>query len=365
MSKTYDVIILGAGINGVAIAKALSLEEQSVCIIDKSAIASGASSNSSRLIHGGLRYLEHFEFSLVKEALKDQKYLLQTYPDLVKLSPFYLPSYKPSSRPKWMIKIGMWLYSFFGSHTKDSEEVSKASFLKMFPCFKAERLNFVFKYYDAQTDDDALTTRIAAEAEQAGTHFKLLTHLLDIDLSNELIELKLEDETIKTPLLINATGAWIDEVNAKHSLPSRFSIEKLSGIHIEFEGRLTSAPLILETRSKRIIFILPQTDTTLIGTTERTEVKNIDDVRIDEEDITYLLEEINVYLNIPLLREDIIDTFIGVRPIIKTKKDPSKMSREYKLDLHQLDSKRVLHIYGGKLTTFHSLADKVVKKLKG
>ena len=166
----------------------------------------------------------------------------------------------------------MWLYSFFGSHTKDSEEVSKASFLKMFPCFKAERLNFVFKYYDAQTDDDALTTRIAAEAEQAGTHFKLLTHLLDIDLSNELIELKLEDETIKTPLLINATGAWIDEVNAKHSLPSRFSIEKLSGIHIEFEGRLTSATLILETRSKRIIFILPQTDTTLIGTTERTEV---------------------------------------------------------------------------------------------
>lgn len=363
MSENYDAIIIGAGINGVAVAKALALEGKTICVIDKSSIGAGASSRSSRLIHGGLRYLEHFEFALVKEALKDQKRLLELYPDLVELHPFYLPHYKNSKRPQWMIKLGLWLYSFFGFHQKSSKSVKKEDFLRDFPIFRQENLNYVYKYYDAMTQDLQLTSRIAQEAKDAGAIFKEHAKINGIDLKDKEILVSCDETLLQTPLLINATGAWIDEVNAKFHLPSRFSIEKLSGIHLVIDGLLVPQPLILETQGQRIIFILPQVNTTLIGTTERTETINIDDVSVNEVDVNYLLQEVNLYLKDPLEREDVMDVFIGVRPIIKTKKGPSKMSREYKLDLHHIDDKRILHVYGGKLTTFHSLSQKVLQTL--
>lgn len=364
MSENYDAIILGAGINGVAIAKALALEGKTVCVIDKQSIGWGASSRSSRLIHGGLRYLEHFEFSLVKEALHDQKRLLELYPDLVEVHPFYLPHYQNSSRPKWMIRLGLWLYSFFGSHTQSPQEVNKEAFLKNFPVFKPEGLNYVFKYYDAQTQDLQLTAQIANEAQDAGAIFKEHATIHDIELHDKQILVSCDETLLETPLLINATGAWIDEVNAQFHLPSRFTIEKLSGIHLIVNGLLTPEPLILETQSKRIIFILPQEDTTLIGTTERIETGAIDEVSVNEADVNYLIKEVNAYLKQPLIREEVMDVTIGVRPIIKTKKDPSKMSREYKLDLHHVGKeKRILHVYGGKLTTFHSLSQKALQRI--
>lgn len=365
MSENYDAIILGAGINGVAIAKALALEGKTVCVIDKSTIGAGASSASSRLIHGGLRYLEHFEFSLVKEALKDQERLLRLYPDLVELHPFYLPHYQSSKRPKWMIKIGLWLYSFFSKHHKASKEIAKEDFLKTFPVFKAQGLKFVYQYHDAMTQDLQLTACIAEEAKEAGAIFKENSKVNAIDLADKEILVSCDETLLQTPLLINATGAWIDEVNARFGLPSRFSIEKLSGIHLVIDGLLVPEPLILETQSKRIIFILPQVNTTLIGTTERVETQDIDAVSVNEVDVNYLLEEVNNYLNTPLQREDVMETLIGVRPIIKTKKDPSQMSREYKLDLHRIQNKKLMHVYGGKLTTFHSLSQKALKILKG
>jgi len=365
VSENYDAIILGAGINGVAIARALALEGKTICVIDKSSIGSGASSRSSRLIHGGLRYLEHFEFSLVKEALKDQKRLLELYPELVELHPFYLPHYKNSKRPQWMIKMGLWIYSFFGFHQESSKSVKKEDFLRDFPLFRQKNLKYVYKYYDAMTQDLALTARIAEEAKDAGAIFKENSKINGIDLADKEILVSCDETLLQSPLLINATGAWIDEVNTKFQLPSRFSIEKLSGIHLVIDGLLVPEPLILETQSQRIIFILPQINTTLIGTTERVETANIDEVSVNEADVNYLLKELNLYLEKPLVREDVMDVFIGVRPIIKTKKDPSKMSREYKLDLHQLGNKQLLHVYGGKLTTFNSLANKALEQLKG
>ncbi len=364
MSNHYDAVILGAGINGVAIAKALAQDGRSVCVIDKATIGCGASSHSSRLIHGGLRYLEHFEFALVKEALQDQHYLLENYPEILTLRPFYLPHYQHSRRAKWMIKIGLWLYGLFGQHHDKPSEVDTQSFASRFPAMKQQGLNYVYCYYDAQTDDLLLTKRIAWEAQNAGAVFKLNRKVHAIDMTGEYLQLSFGSTLIETPLLINATGAWIDEVNTTFHLPSRYSIEKLSGIHIVLNGLLVPEPLILETQTQRIIFILPQKDTTLIGTTERVETSNIDDVSVHEADVNYLIKEANNYLETPLTREDVIDTFIGVRPIIKTKKDPSKMSREYKLDIHKIRNNHLMHIYGGKLTTFHSLAQKALQRIK-
>lgn len=363
MQFKYDVVILGAGINGLAIAKAMAEKKKKVLVIEKNHIASGASSHSSKLIHGGLRYLGYFEFSLVREALRDQKYLLDTYPDLVKLCPFYLPIYKNSKRPPWMIKFGLWLYSFFAKHGQKPIEISKEDFLREFKAIKEEDLKAVFRYFDGKTDDSALTHTIAREAEELGVEIAEKTELRAIEINNDIIQLVTSDGKVETNLLINVTGAWVDEINREFSLPSSYSIEKLSGIHLVIDRVLVPEPLILETSSKRIFFIIPEQETTTIGTTERSEDSDVDKIRINNEDVEYLLRESNNYLKKQLTRKDIKELYIGTRPIIKSQKDPTKMSRKYKLDLHHIGQNRVLHVYGGKLTTFPSLAKKVVKLL--
>ncbi len=364
MNEVYDVIILGAGINGVAAAKALAETGKSVVVIEKSHIGAGASSHSSRLIHGGLRYLEHMEFSLVKEALGDQKYLLDTYPELVRLRPFYLPMYQDSARPVWMIKLGLWIYSLFARHGLQAEEVSMEEFSRLFPRIRTERLKAVFKYYDGKTNDLALTQRVAEEAKALGVEIIECQAPQSVDVNEDVIRVSLEDRELQSHLLINATGAWVDEVNTAFSLPSRYRIEKLSGIHLVIDRVLVPEPLFLQTDESRIFFIIPEEKTTLIGTTERREELPIDEVKVNNEDIEYLLAKSSVYLKTPLRRSDIKEVFIGVRPIIKSAKDPTKMSREYKLDLHEQGKNHIVHIYGGKLTTFPSLAAKVADILK-
>ena len=363
MQTQYDAVILGAGINGVAIARGLAIAGKSVLVIEKSHIAAGASSHSSRLIHGGLRYLEHFEFSLVKEALQDQKYLLDSYPDLVKLRPFYFPIYKNSKRPAWMIGLGLWLYSFFARHGRKAEKVSNEEFFSQFKAIRTEELKAVYRYFDGKTDDDALTHKIAQEAEESGAEILEKTELKTLVIKDDIITIATSKGELQTKLIINATGSWVDEVNAAFHLPSSYTIEKLSGIHLVIDRVLVPEPLILETSSRRIFFIIPEEDTTLIGTTERSETAKIDEIKVNNEDIEYLLSESNAYLKTPLKRSDIKEVFIGTRPLIKSAKDPSQMSREYKLDLHHLGKSRVLYVYGGKLTTFPSLAKRAVELL--
>lgn len=360
MYVRYDVVILGAGINGVAIAKALSILGKKVLVIEKSSIAAGASSHSSGLIHGGLRYLEHFEFSLVREALQDQKYLLDSYPNLVKSHPFYLPIYKDSKRPVWMIRFGLWIYTLFAQHGKKLKEISKEDFLKDFESIKKDNLKVVFRYFDAKTDDFALTNTVAKEAKDAGAEILEKTEIKTLFIDNETIKIETGEGLFETNLFINATGAWVDEVNAKFHLPSSYSIEKLSGIHLVIDRVLVPEPLILETSSKRIFFIIPKTKTTIIGTTERSEEIKVDDIRVKNEDVEYLLRESNRYLKSKLAQKDIKKVYIGTRPIIKSRKNPTEMSREYKLDLHHLGQNAVMHVYGGKLTTFPSLASRAV-----
>ena len=363
MQNRYDVVVLGAGINGSAIAKAFAQEGKSVMVLEKNHIGAGASSHSSRLIHGGLRYLENFEFSLVREALHDRQYLLESYPNLVKLRHFYLPVYENSRRPAWMIRLGLWLYSLFARNVQKAQKVPNTLFLKKFNAIKAEGLKAVFTYSDAKTDDEALTRRIADEAKAFGAEIVEHAAIKRLTIDDEKIAIELDGRSIRTSLLINATGAWVDEVNARFGLPSSYTIEKLSGIHLVIDRVLVPDPLFLETASKRIFFIIPEKETTLIGTTERSEAGEVDKIKVNNEDIDYLLRESNVYLKKTLTRKDVKEVFIGTRPIIKSAKDPTRMSREYKLDLHRIGQNKVLHVYGGKLTTFPSLAKRVVKVL--
>ncbi len=364
-----DVIVLGAGINGCGIARELAICGKTVTVIDKSTIGSGTSSKSSRLIHGGLRYLETLQFKLVHEALLDRQELLRLYPNLVKMKSFYIPIYKPSPRPAWMIWFGLKFYDLLSGKNKQrhSRVIPRKEFSVHTASFKKEGLKAVFHYYDAKTNDLKLTQQVAHDAAENGAIFYKNTHVSSIIKSDDSFIVRTSQGDFSAPILVNATGPWIDEVNSKFGFPAKFTIRKISGIHIMVDGLLTSDLMFMQTKQKRIFFVIPEpgNNQTLIGTTEREETDNIDSINIKEEDILYLINNINNYLKpgFQILRQNVKDAFIGVRPLVAEAQNPTKLSREYELDKHTFGNTILLHVFGGKLTTYLSLARKVRKLL--
>ncbi len=362
----FDVIILGAGINGCGIAREFSLRGYKVLILDKSFIGSGTSSKSSRLIHGGLRYLESMKFKLVHEALLDRKELTEIYPDLVQFRCFYLPVYKSSPRYAWMIWAGLKLYDLLSDKFSDhkSKIIPRKEFSLHAPCLKQENLRAVFQYYDAKTNDLQLTQRIAEDAINNGCTILENTTVTHIEHDPTNFSISSNQKIFKAPVLINATGPWIDEVNERYNLPTNYHIRKISGVHIVVHGLISNDLLFMQTKGKRIFFIIPEPENnqTLIGTTEREEQDSADDVIVNPVDVKYILKNINQYLNQDhqINASDIKHTFIGIRPLIAHKDNPTDLTREYELDLHKKNGVKLLHVFGGKLTTFLSLSRKVV-----
>lgn len=366
---TYDVIILGAGINGCGIAQALSERGQKVLVLDKGVIGGGTSSKSSRLIHGGLRYLETMRFTLVREALQDRLELLRRYPELVGMRPFFLPIYQTSPRPAWMLWLGVKLYDVLAGWKNKyrSGFVKRDVFEREFDALKQDGIVKVLKYYDGKTNDWALTRRVAEDAAALGCVFCEQVDVTDVLWEDEGFRVQVGDVVYRTQTLVNATGPWIDEVVAQYQFPARFQIRKISGIHIFVNGLLTPEPMFLQAHGKRIFFIIPEHENgqTMIGTTEREEGMGIDGVVVQEADVDYLLEEVNRYLkpDRQILRENVVDTSIGVRPLVANIEDPTDLSREYELDLHTKGDTQLMNVFGGKLTTYLSLSGHVVKVL--
>ena len=369
LQEDYDIIVLGAGINGCGIAAELSRRNQRVLVLERSAIGSGTSSKSSRLIHGGLRYLETAKFGLVREALHDRQELLKLYPDLVQMKPFYLPVYKSSPRPAWMIGLGLKLYDLLAGKYSEfkSQRIDRDEFSSFASSLLQDGLKAIFRYYDGKTDDLELTRTVAGEARNSGC--VIHEHIKITAITNQTTGYQVATNRgiFTSPALINATGPWIDEVNQRYGLPTNYHIRKISGIHIVIDGLLTPDLMFMQTGNKRIFFIIPEPEykRTIIGTTEREETVLCDEVTYDDADIEYLLENINKYLTTDhqLTVNDVKDVWIGIRPLIAHKDNPTDLSREYALDLHPKGNTQLLHVFGGKLTTFLSLARKVADLL--
>jgi len=245
----YDIIILGAGINGCGIARELSLRGKNVLILDKSSIGSGTSSKSSRLIHGGLRYLESFQLKLVHEALMDRKELAELYPDLVKFLPFYFPVYKSSPRKAWMIWAGLKLYDLLSDKYSDhrSKIIPRKEFALHAPCLIQENLRAVFQYYDAKTNDLRLTQRVANDAKDNNCTIIENTPITQIVYDQSNFSVSSNQKIYKAPTLINATGPWIDEVNKRYLLPANYQIRKISGVHIVVHSLVANDLLFMQT----------------------------------------------------------------------------------------------------------------------
>ena len=366
MNYRYDIFIIGGGINGAGIARDAAGRGLKVCLADKGEIGGATSSWSTKLIHGGLRYLENYEFKLVAESLKEREVIHRIAPNITKPIPFIIPHSK-KLRPAWLIRIGLFLYDNLGGKTIIPKSKS-INLLKEYPGLLKKNFIKGFQYYDVQVDDKKLTQLNAQDAKKNQALILENTKVINVERFKDHWNVYLEDgQVITSTILINAAGPWINEVVKDIiKIKSKKTIRLIKGSHIIIKKLYEEeVAFTLQNEDKRIIFVIPYKDKfSLIGTTE-VPVESPEAPSIDEEEIEYLIKSVNNYFIKQVNLSDVIDTYAGVRPLIEDFKEATKVTRDYVFDLNVQDQlSPLLSIYGGKLTTYRKLSDNVFEELK-
>ena len=365
MSKVFDLFIIGGGINGAGLARDAAGRGLSVCLADKGEIGGATSSWSTKLIHGGLRYLENYEFKLVRESLKEREIIYKIAKPISKPIPFIIP-YVDKIRPAWLIKMGLFLYDNLGGKTI----IPKSNTLdisKKLPNILKKKYKTGFQYFDVQIDDKKLTKLNIKSAKKYKA--KVLEYnkvkKAEIDGNEWVIHLQ-KGEKIKSKILINASGPWINETLKKNiKIKSKNKIRLVKGSHIITKKLYKKdVAFTFQNTDKRIIFVIPyKKKFTLIGTTE-VEVKSPENKEISKKEIQYLIRSVNNYLEKQISTKDIVDSYSGIRPLIEDFNQASKVTRDYIFDLNIIKKLPLLSIYGGKLTTYRKLAENVLLDLE-
>lgn len=391
----YDLLVIGAGIHGAGVAQAAAAAGYSVLVLEQGEVASGTSSRSSKLIHGGLRYLEHGQFSLVRECLRERALLLKLAPSLVQLRPFYIPVYADSSRNRFVIRAGLTLYSLLGGMSPATRfhSVPKHEWASL-DGLKTDKLCAVFQYWDAQTDDAQLTRAVMASAQGLGAELqqhaqfcsaKRITEEKGEAQANEqweiyyrcddaMLEANVEPEKSCTAgVMVNAAGPWVNKVLEKVATAvAPVDINWVQGTHLVLEGEVACGIYYLESpRDKRPVFVMPWQVTTssgsnsaiLLGTTETRFQGDPASVRPLAEEQDYLLE---VYRHYFSSKAKVLDAFAGLRVLPMTGEEAAYAShpRETVLQADREDPPGLVSIYGGKLTTYRATSQKVLKMLR-
>lgn len=338
-------------------------------LCEKDDLASHTSSASSKLIHGGLRYLEHYEFRLVREALAEREVLLAKAPHIVKPMRFVLP-HRPHLRPAWMIRAGLFLYDHLGKR----EKLAGSRSLKFGAdsALKAE-ITKGFEYSDCWVDDARLVVLNAMAAREHGAHVHTQTRCISARRSKGLWQLELERAdgslfSISAKALVNAAGPWVAKfIKDDLKLESPYGIRLIQGSHLIvpklYEGEHAH---ILQNEDQRIVFTIPYLNQfTLIGTTDREYTGDPAKVAITEGETDYLLQVVNAHFKKQLSRSDILHSYSGVRPLCNDESDnPSAVTRDYTLALSgHGEEAPLLSVFGGKLTTYRKLAESAMAQL--
>lgn len=366
----FDVLIVGGGINGCGIARDAAGRGLSVALCEMNDLASATSSCSSKLIHGGLRYLELGEFRLVREALAERETLLQIAPHIIWPLRFRLPL-RQNLRPAWQIRIGLWLYD----HLARRDRLPASSRLTSPDPLLSEPDQTVFEYSDAWVDDARLVILNALDAQNHGA--KILPGYKCIEVSQDQDhwqitlknQLNGESQIVRAKALINATGPWVETLfHSTLQGPPPHAIRLVKGSHIVVPA-LYREPhaYILQNNDRRIVFTLPFEDQfTLIGTTDVDHIDTPDQVTISQEETAYLLNSVNHHLSRQLCEADIVHSFAGVRPLLDDHQNQAQsVTRDYTLTLDSGPSQPpLLSVFGGKITTYRKLAEAAMHKLK-
>ncbi len=368
--KSVDVLIIGGGINGCGVARDLAGRGLRVMLCEKGDLGSATSSASTKLIHGGLRYLENYEFGLVKESLIERDLLLKSAPHLVKPLAFVLPHHK-TLRPWWQIKLGMFLYDNLGG----GKILPKSKIAELDDgLFGAPLKDVLTKgviYPDCIVDDSRLVITCAVDAHEKGAEILTQMECLKLDpvsvKNGWLVKLKdhITGEVIEVfaSMVVNAAGPWANNIiDVVDGGIVKRGVRWVKGSHMIvnklYEG---DHAYVLQNADDRVVFTIPYEDKyTLIGTTDVEYEGSLDEIRINRDEVEYLCDAVNTFFKSQIVPDDIVWTYSGVRPLLDDQsEDLSKNTRDYALEIDNYEGARILNIYGGKITTFRKLAEKV------
>ncbi len=372
-APVFDLLIVGGGINGCGIARDAAGRGLNVLLVEQDDLASATSSWSSKLIHGGLRYLEQYEFRLVREALQEREVLLKIAPHIIQPLEFILPHDK-HMRPAWMIRIGLFMYDNIGGKIS-----LPASRTVMFPddIYSAALKPAIrrgFFYSDAKVDDARLTVLNAISARAHGAAVRTRTRVVSGKRDGDVwcVNLRNADsgveESVTARGIVNAAGPWVKQL-LDHTLqiPMRAAAKLVKGSHIVVPRVHDQAhAYILQNDDKRVVFIIPfEEKFSLIGTTDVSVATVEEGHQITDAEVKYLLRAANRFLSKPLIQADVVWSYAGVRPLYDDGSDnPSEITRDYVLKTdHRNGTLPLLSIFGGKITTYRRLAEHALQEL--
>ena len=345
----YDICIVGGGINGVSTALQCSEKGYSVILFEQNKLGSGASSKTSKLAHGGLRYLQNLEFSLVRESLQERNKLIDEYPDIVTPQPFIFPVYTTINTIKMWAGLKLYDRLAKGSQMPKSKKVNieKAKF--MIPWLNIEDVKSAFVYYDAVMDDKEILIRIANKARDHSAELYSDEKVINYTQFSEYVTVETTKRKIQCRSLVNVTGAW----NKEMTTPSK-------GVHLITDKlKCDTATILINPKDGRVFFTIPYNGQTIIGTTDDIYEGDPNKVAISNNDIQYIIDAINKFSIVQLTREDIVGQYVGLRPLVKSDKSAGRISRDF--IINQTD--RVFSMVGGKYTTHRAMCEKLTNQI--
>lgn len=352
------IAVVGCGINGAGIAWELVRKGYEVTVFERRRCGGQTSSATTKLIHGGLRYLEGLHLELVRESLRERAWLVTHLPEMVRPIEILLPIYRDSPRSRFEIAVGMILYDFLAARGGIPRHASRSveELTQLAPLVR-DGLRGGFSYWDAQVNDDhALVGIVVASAVRDGMVLREETAVVGLrrDGSDWIVRTDAGEE--RFAMVINAAGPWMNELLERNGIKSRYRLSLVRGSHLILKRRVSEVGMLLQSISdRRVFFVLPWKGTSLVGTTEVFQHGSLDDVHASDEEIDYLIARFNHYVRQPIGREDIASTFAGVRALVGRASNPSAIGREYRI---QRDG-NLINVFGGKMTTFLSLARNV------
>ncbi len=368
--EAFDLAIIGGGITGAAIARDAAMRGLKVALMDKGDFASGTSSKSSKMIHGGLRYLKQLDIGLVKESLAERENLLHLAPHLVRPAPYLIPIYS-GWRGRLELHIGLFGYDFLasGSSLGRHRDLSAEEVLREEPLLRQENLSGGFIYYDCLVNDARLTLAVAKSAHEKGAVVSNYTRAIDLDSHKKDLNeirfrevLKGKEGVMRARVVVVAAGPWTEELLRLHGHPGP-SLRPTKGVHLVFSrSRLkTNKIVVAPTEDKRMLFVVPLGEYSYVGTTDTDYTGSLDNVLVEAADVLYLLDALNqCFPSLNLVPADIVSTWAGLRPLLMEKGDPSNVSRDHDISLYD---DGVAVITGGKLTTHRTMAEGLIDQL--
>ncbi len=367
--ERFDVVIVGGGIHGVGVAQAAAAAGYSVLLLEKSELAAGTSRRSSKLIHGGLRYLESLQLSLVRESLRERELLLKLAPGLVRRQAFFIPVYAQTTRRPTILRIGLSLYALLAGLGKNStfRKVPKQEWTQLDGLTTAG-LQHVYQYWDAQTDDAALTRAVMKSAESMGAKVHCPAHFKKAKISDSSVECSYEyqgeEKRVVSDVIVNAAGPWARTVATQiDPQPDIPQVDNVQGSHLELPGIVNRGCYYVEAPTdRRAVFVMPWQECTLLGTTELVYSGDPDKCVPTKQETDYLLATYAHYF--PGRPREVLNSWAGLRVLPAATGEAFSRPRETHLTFDRASQPRSLSIYGGKLTGYRATAEKVVKLLQ-